>query len=277
VPTAQLSAGSIHFKDTGGEGPVVVLIHGVLMDGAAWDAVVAGLRSDHRCVVPTLPLGGHQQPMRSDADLSNEGLSRLLAEFLERLDLREVTLVLNDWGGAQLMVELELDTRVGRLALVACEAFHNFPPQGPGRRLALVARVPGGLAGLGALSRLVVTRRIVAGTLTSRPLPDDLMRRWLTPMTRPDIRKDLRRFCRSVPLDRRRNWSAGLSRFDKPCLVVWAEDDIMMPFEHGEKLVELLPQAELVTVGSSRTLVPVDQPEILVRHLRRFIRDRCRS
>jgi pimeloyl-ACP methyl ester carboxylesterase len=276
VPTVELSAGPIHFEDTGGEGPVVVLVHGVLMDSTVWDAVVAGLRSSHRCVAPTLPLGGHQQPMRSEADLSNEGLSRLLAEFLARLDLHAVTLVLNDWGGAQLLVELGLDARVGRLALVACEAFDNFPPQGPGRRLGQVARIPGGLAALSALSRVAITRRIIASSLASGPLPDDLVRRWLTPMTHPGIRKDLRRFCHSVPLDARRNWSVGLARFDKPCLVVWAEDDVMMPFEHGQKLVELLPHAELVTVASSRTLVPLDQPETLVHQLRLFTTDRDR-
>jgi pimeloyl-ACP methyl ester carboxylesterase len=274
VPTAELSAGPIHFEDTGGEGSVVVLVHGVLMDAAAWDGVLQGLRSRHRCIAPTLPLGGHRKPMRPDADLSNEGLSRLLAEFLEHLGLSEVTLVLNDWGGAQLIAELNLDARVGRLALVACEAFDNFPPRGPGRRLARAARIPGGLAVLSTLCRLAITRRIIAGSLASRPLPDDLVRQWLTPMRNPGIRRDLRRFCRSVPLDGRRNWSAGLTRFDKPSLVVWAEDDVMMPSEHGRMLVDLLPHAELVTMAKSRTLVPFDQPDALAHHLHRFMTGR---
>ncbi len=37
--------------------------------------------------------------MRTDADLSMHGISRLVAEFMERLDLRAVTLVENDWAG----------------------------------------------------------------------------------------------------------------------------------------------------------------------------------
>jgi pimeloyl-ACP methyl ester carboxylesterase len=57
----------------------------------------------------------------------------LVADFLDGLDLREVALVGNDWGGAQLLVTQGRDDRVGRLVLVACEAFDNYPPGIPGR------------------------------------------------------------------------------------------------------------------------------------------------
>lgn len=92
------------YADTGGDGPVVVLLHGVLMNGSLWETVVAGLRDDYRCVVPELPLGGHRRPIPGDADLTLPSLSKLLAEFLVELDLKDVTLVSNDWGGAQLVV-----------------------------------------------------------------------------------------------------------------------------------------------------------------------------
>jgi pimeloyl-ACP methyl ester carboxylesterase len=47
-----------------------LLLHGVGMNGSLWRGVVADLRPDHRCVMPTLPLGGHRRPMKPDADLS---------------------------------------------------------------------------------------------------------------------------------------------------------------------------------------------------------------
>jgi pimeloyl-ACP methyl ester carboxylesterase len=93
-----LSAGTIEYEDTGGSGPIVVLLHGVSMDSSVWRHVVADLRSDYRCVAPTLPLGSHRLPMRPDADLSIQGVARLVAEFLDRLHLRDVTLVMNDWA-----------------------------------------------------------------------------------------------------------------------------------------------------------------------------------
>ena len=104
MPEVELSAGIVEYKDTGGAGPVVVMLHGVAMDRSLWRHVVAELRSHYRCITPTLPLGGHPRPMRPDADLSLRGQVRLVAEFLERLGLSDVTLVANDWGGAQLLI-----------------------------------------------------------------------------------------------------------------------------------------------------------------------------
>jgi pimeloyl-ACP methyl ester carboxylesterase len=54
----ELSAGTIEYKDSGGEGPVIVLLHEFLMDASLWDGVIADLAEDHRYVVPTLQLGG---------------------------------------------------------------------------------------------------------------------------------------------------------------------------------------------------------------------------
>ena len=95
----ELSAGTIEYQDTG-EGPAVVLVHGLMMDASLWDGPIADLSADHRCLAPTLPLGAHRHAMRAGADLSLPGVARLVAEFLDRLDLRDVTLVGNDTGGA---------------------------------------------------------------------------------------------------------------------------------------------------------------------------------
>src|SRR5689334_13720225 len=136
----ELSAGTIEYEDTGGTGPVVLLTHGVAMNGSLWDKVVAELRADHRCVVPNLPLGGHRRAMRAGADLSMRGIARLIAELMERLDLRGVTLAMNDWGGPQLLVSEGRDERVARLVISSCEAFDNVPPGLPGRMLGLSAK-----------------------------------------------------------------------------------------------------------------------------------------
>jgi hypothetical protein len=53
----ELAAGTVEYRDTGGDGPVLVLLHGLLMDASLWDATIAGLSGDYRCVAPTLPLG----------------------------------------------------------------------------------------------------------------------------------------------------------------------------------------------------------------------------
>jgi len=84
MPALELSSGAIDYEDTGGDGPVIVLTHGLIMDGSLWRRVVADLRADFRCVLPTLPLGAHRRPMRADADLSMRGSPRSSASSSSR-------------------------------------------------------------------------------------------------------------------------------------------------------------------------------------------------
>lgn len=81
--TIELSAGTMDYTDTGGDGPVLVFVARLMMDASLWDETIAELSADHRCVAPTLPLG---------ADLSLPGIARLVGEFLDRLNMHEVTL-----------------------------------------------------------------------------------------------------------------------------------------------------------------------------------------
>jgi len=57
MPELEPSAGTIHYEDSGGRGPVLVLTHGLLMDASIWDPVLAELNGDWRVVRPVLPLG----------------------------------------------------------------------------------------------------------------------------------------------------------------------------------------------------------------------------
>jgi pimeloyl-ACP methyl ester carboxylesterase len=271
----ELSAGTIDYVDTGGPGPVLVLGHGVPMSSTQWRKVVP-LLSGYRCVLPTLPLGGHRIPMRADADLSQFGVARLLGDFLERLDLQDVTLVLNDWGGGQFLITERFpgSERVARLALVACEAFDNVPP-GPVKPLGVIAAVPGGMWLLLQLLRVRAVRdnRYAYGGMSVRGIPEAVLADWFRPARESRaIRRDFAKFATGAP--RRRTLlecSERLRDFDRPALVVWATEDRLMPREHGSRLAALLPQAHLVEIAESSTLVPEDQPERLAEALARFL------
>jgi pimeloyl-ACP methyl ester carboxylesterase len=118
--------------------------------------------------------------MHPQADLSLGGFARLVAELLERLDLREVTLVQNDHGAA-LALAGQRPTRVARLVISSCEAFENYPPGLPGRNLRPTARAPGGLFLAVQALRLRWLRRlpVTFGWMSKRPVPDELVDRWL--------------------------------------------------------------------------------------------------
>jgi pimeloyl-ACP methyl ester carboxylesterase len=271
----ELSAGTVEYEDTGGDGPTVVLLHGLLMDASLWRETIADLSADHRCLAPTLPLGAHRHPMRTGADLSLSGVARLVAEFLARLDLRDVTLVGNDTGGAlvQLLLAQGAD-RVGRVVLASCDAFDNYPPGLTGKTLALTGKLPPWLFGLFMQQmRLRPLRRlpVAFGWLTRRG--DAATARWVQPvMRRPGIRRDAVRTLRAAAADARhlREAAERLPAFDRPALVVWASEDRVMPPEHGRRLADLLPQGKLVEIDDSYTLIPLDQPARLAAIIREF-------
>jgi pimeloyl-ACP methyl ester carboxylesterase len=276
VPEIELSAGTIEYEDTGGDGPVVVPIHGVAMNGSLWREVVADLRKDHRCVVPDLPLGAHRLPMRPDADLSMHGLARLVAEFLERLGLRDVTLAMNDWGGPQLLVSEGLDERIARLVITSCEAFDNVPPGLPGRMLGIAAAVPGGLNAIVQPLRFRPLARlpIAFGWMAKRPIPAEILDSWTGPLlSRRGSRRDLVKYIRTADRKALVEAAEALRGFDRPALVAWAAEDRVMPPEHGRRLAELLPEGRLVEIPDSYTLIPLDQPGVLAGAIRRFVHE----
>jgi pimeloyl-ACP methyl ester carboxylesterase len=271
----ELSAGMIDYTDTGGDGPVLVLLHGLMMDASLWDGVIGDLSSGHRCLAPTLPLGAHRHPMHPDADLSLPGIARLVTEFCDRLDLDGVTLVGNDTGGAlvQLLMAESL-AWVARAVLASCDAFDNFPPGLTGKTLVASGRLSPGMFGLFMQQmrlRPVRGLPIAFGWLTKRG--DATTARWMRPvLTQAAIRRDTVRVLRACRAARGLLVTAAerLPDFKHPALVVWASEDRVMPPEHGRRLAGLLPDARLVEVADSYTLIPLDQPARLASILREF-------
>jgi pimeloyl-ACP methyl ester carboxylesterase len=270
----ELSTGTLQYVDIG-DGPVVVLLHGLLMDGSLWDGVIDDLATDHCCIAPTLPLGAHRRPMHRDADLSLPGIAGLVAEFLDRLELEDVVLVGNDTGGALAqLVMRDGAKRVGRVVLASCEAFDNLPPGLTGKALALSGKLPPSLFGLFMQQlRLRIVRRlpIAFGTLTKRG--DATTARWIRPLLeQPEIRPETVRMLRAAFADTSLldETAKELVHFDRPALVVWAADDRVMPLDHGRRLAGLLPKARFTTVEDSYTLMPLDQPAQFAQLIREF-------
>jgi pimeloyl-ACP methyl ester carboxylesterase len=273
VPEVVTSAGTIEYQDTGGDGDPVVLLHGVLMDAEQWREVVPGLARDHRVVRPTLPLGAHRHPMRPDADLSLRGQAHLVAEILERLDLHQATLAFNDWAAPQLLIADGLVGRVRGLVLVACETAGNYPPGLPGRNLALLGRIPGGLSFALRLMRFRPMRRLpmTFGWMAKRGVPDELVDRWLDrALGNRRVLRDVLKYVRSTSQGRRDLIAASerLGAFAGPVTVIWSTEDRVMPLSEGHRLAQSFPNGRLDMVDDSYVLIPLDQPERLTELIR---------
>ena len=254
---------------------MVVFLHGVLMNGSLWDSIIDGLKDRYRCIVPELPFGAHVTPMPDDADLSLKSIVSLLVDFLEELDLHNVTLVSNDWGGAQLVVSPGDSDRVARLVLVSCEAFDNYPPGLPGRLLCAFAAVPGGLYMAVQMLRFSIFRNLpfTFGGMSKKRIPNDLFMSWIQPALHDaKVRRDLNKYLGRVPKKKLlAEWAEQQRSFLGPVLIIWAREDKLMPPTHATLLAKHFENSSLVWVDDSRTLIPMDQPKILTHHLRKFL------
>ncbi len=268
-------AGTISYRERGTGSPIV-FVHGVAVNGDLWRGVVPGL-PDHRCITPDLPWGSHSIPLRPDTDLSLPGMARIVADFLDALDLTDVAIVANDTGGAvaQALVGRHPD-RIGRLVLTSCDAFEKFPPT-PQKYLEVAARsriltwIVAYTAKFKAIQRLPTAY----GYVTSRPMPADIMCSFTGPIRlNAGVRRDFRRMLRAVDTKYTFEAAKRLTTFDKPALVLWADDDKIFPREHGQRLAQLLPQGEFALIPDSRTFIPEEQPELLAAAIEDFLATR---
>lgn len=268
----ELPQGRVEYDDVG-EGPVILLAHGVLMDRSVWREVLPALAAHARVITPTLPLGAHRRPMNDGADLTIRGQVHLLADLLEALDLQDVTLVANDWGGPLFLTAEGRDERVGRLVVTPCEAFDNFPPGLPGKvatigtRYAWSARLAMRMFRVGWIRRTP----LMFGWMSRRPVPDGVARAWTEPaLTDPGVLRDLMSYAPSHQ-EAAANIAGteALARFGRPAKVIWTDNKVM-PREHGPRLAALLG-ADLVELPDAYVLVSEDQPEALARELLAFL------
>jgi pimeloyl-ACP methyl ester carboxylesterase len=276
MPEIKLSQGTIHYREEG-SGPPVLLVHGLLVNGTLWERTVSHLAQSARCIVPDLPLGSHPTPMNPEADLSPPGQAALIAELITRLELDRVTVVGNDTGGAlcQLLAASRPEL-VGRLILTNCDSFEHFPPRAFRPLVTGIARIPGILSGVAALSRLRAVRKssMAAASLTNDPIPDELIRSWVAPLSDSGVRRDLVKVCRGIDPRHTLDAAGRLRTFERPVLLAWGTRDKFFPMEHAERLRSLFPNARVERIENARTFVPLDAPERLAELIGGVIAER---
>jgi len=275
MKSVDVTAGTIEYREVGDpNGPPVVLLHGLLMNDAQWNLALPLLPPGFRYVLPVLPMGGHRIPMHEDADLTLPGMVNVVADFLDAIDLADVTLVVTDWGGALFLTDIGRDKRVARLVICPSEAFGNFPPGFPGKVASLASRNT--LTVSLAMRQLKIgwLRRqwLMFGQMAKKPVPQDIVDKWLASgLADRRIRRDLVKYCRTRfdgnDLIRATN---RLADFTGPALVLWSENPVM-PADHGDRLAALLPHGQLRQVEDAYVLVMLDQPEQTAREIGAFL------
>ncbi len=268
-----LTQGRVHVHERG-EGPVLVFLHGLLVDHELWDGVIDRLAPAHRCVALDLPLGAHREAMRPDADLSPPGLARLVAETLAALELHDVTLVANDTGGAIAQITAaEHPERLAALVLTDCDAYENFLPPVL-RPLQWLARAPAIAGPVLRAGRFGPVRTAFTAPVNKRR-DAERGRRWIQPLVDDaGVRRDVVKFLAAIDSAQTVAAAQRLRRFEHPVLLVWSRTDRIFPLRHAHRLAADLPDARLEVVDDSRAFVPLDQPARCAQLIEAFVGQR---
>jgi pimeloyl-ACP methyl ester carboxylesterase len=251
-----------------GEGPAVLLLHGVPGSGAIWREVADGLADDATVLVPDLLGFGASSKPRDLDTLHAQGQAEVLDDALATLGLDGLTVVGHDFGGpVALMLAGRRPSRVARLGLLATNAFPDTPIPFPLSTLEwpLIGR----FAGPVLFSRPSLSLMLTVGS--GRP------RRWLDRATHLGDAEQVRSI-RTVFEGSLRNLAelfapvqAELERWDGPIFVAWGDRDPFFPLAQGRRTADVAGVPLTVLQGAGHFL-PQERPQEVVAAIKRLMR-----
>jgi pimeloyl-ACP methyl ester carboxylesterase len=198
----------------------------------------------------------------------------IVADFLDALDLTDVTLVVTDWGGTLFLTDVGRDKRVASMVICPSEAFENFPPGFPGKVAWLASRSTMTVSLAMRQLRIGWLRRrwLMFGMMAKKPIPQHIVDAWFDAGIKDErIRRDLVKYCRTrfVDADLVRA-TERLAAFDGDVLVLWSHNPVMSD-DHATRLAALV-NGSLRYVDDANVLIMLDQPEQTAREIGRFLR-----
>lgn len=251
--------------------PVVLAVHGALVDGRIWDGMAMRLAGQATVLLPDLPLGAHRTAVPDRSRLTPPHLAGALVDLLDELGVAAPTVVGNDSGGALTQVAVAAyPDRFAGLVLTSCDAFAHFPPPLL-RPLPKVVRIPGVTRALARLFSIpgLFSRPGPLNLLAAAPVDPVLVRSWMAPVLTDDgVRDDLTAFVRGM--DKAHTLAAAdrLGAWSRPAVIAWSRRDRIFPPTDGERLAATLPGARLVWIEDALTFSMLDQPDAVAAAVR---------
>lgn len=254
----------LHYLTAGGSGPVVVLLHGGIIDAAhlSWGAAIDALADEFRVIA--LDLLGYGESEIPDISYSTGLHVDLVEGFLDAIDVGRANVVgVSLGGGVALGLALQAPEKVGRLVVV--DSF------GLGRALPnddvsyLLSRLP--ILNRLSISLLRRSRRLAAaslGAIVHDPdsIPDELADDFYAHLQRPGVGLAFRRW-RRHEITRTGYRTAYTDRFheiEQPTLVLHGTEDDLFPAAWAERAAARIPDADLRVVEECGHWLPREKP-----------------
>jgi pimeloyl-ACP methyl ester carboxylesterase len=250
-----------------GDGPSLVLLHGLFVDHTSWDGVVDVLSKEYRVVSPDLPgFGQSEKPAEARFPYGIEAFADAIVDLYAGLELGRAIIVGHGLGAA---VAITLAARhpelISRLVLI--DALCYPAKKDIVQRVAL-APIVGGfifkqLWGKAAFRAYVRDYHLADGNALPSARVDHYYEAFNTPAARASALSTLRatRDTRSVVAD--------LARISTPTFVIWGQDDALYPASHGQRMAREIRNAGLQLLDAGHACHE-EAPAAVAQAIRRY-------
>ncbi len=257
-----------------GDGPPILLVHGITSSSRTWRRVMPRLAETHTVIAPDLL--GHGQSAKPPGDYSLGAYASGIRDLLVALEIPRSTVVGHSLGGGIAMqFAYQFPERVGRMVLV--------DSGGIGREVSPILRAAA-LPGAEFVLPVMFSPTLHDGALKVRSL---LGRIGLQPnadiegvsegfasLTEADARRAFLHTVRSVIDTGGQRVSAEDRLYlaaDVPSMIIWGENDRLIPVSHAHKAQEMLPDSRLEIFSDAGHFPFNDHPDRFVDLMRDFI------
>src|SRR3954468_22243554 len=232
----------MHYVDEG-DGRPVLLLHGEPTWAYLYRKVIREVAPVARCVAPDyFGFGRSDKPVERDW-YSYDTHYASLERFVDELDLRDMTVVMQDWGGPLGMrLAVERPDRVARMVVMNTGIFTGRPPSDTWLRFRELVRRSGTDLEAG---------RLIKRTCTTE-LPKEVIAAYDAPFPTPESKTGMLMFPELVPTEpdhgsaaKMREAAEQLRSSDRPTLVFFGDSDPIFSPRVAERIAEHIPGAEL--------------------------------
>lgn len=264
----------VAYRETGA-GPALVLLHSLGLSHREWEPIVAPLSARFRVVLPDLPLHGDSED-RPRHSYSPDWLADVIAGFCREVAGPRCLVAGHDLGAELALLAVSTGRLTPARLVVMPNRLHRRDEFGAQRAAWRTACRLGALPGLDRLlahGAKLVFRPAVGERLTvqGNPAARDLIRHAFADVGGNGNRaRSWAKFARRWPVEAQRQLLDAYPAMRMPVLLLWAEDDPAHPLEAATEALDLLPDAQLRTLGGAGFLIAYDDPVGVARELISF-------